>query len=401
LTTSGTAANPICFVAANARVPVIDGENGEYCLWLGTAAAEIKYIIIDGFTLIDADNGAPTSPNAFAVRSDNGSFITMKNCKTTGCHYGFAAYRANGYDHDLWVTNNEFTGNNSPWRTQATPNNANGVLVNGNNNVVSYNTIKYFYDGIRNSDNVTSANEVYSLDVHNNYVSGCYDDNIEIDKVWHNIRVYKNACFNALTTISAQPVKGGPYYTVCNLIYNTSSTNMKWANTPAGMITVNNTYCCNSSSFTNKEPFTNVITKNNYVIANPLVHNWISPVTADSYIDEFDYSAFYSGAGYTDYSYGRWGSATYYEGISAIYAGTGYEQNSRGSDPASSVTTWGGAYPTESTEYNVSSFDFRPTVGSNLRGNGIYVPGINLVGITPDIGAYQYGDSIPQYGKTW
>jgi hypothetical protein len=395
LTTSGTSGNPITFRAENGRRAIIDGNNGAYCIRLGPASGPIRYVIIDGFLLRNANAGG-ASGSGYGVQSDNGSFITMKNCKTTGCNYGFAAFRANGYDGDCWIYNNEFIGNDT-WQT-ASHTNYNGVLICGNNNVISYNTISYFCDGVRNSSASEGlANAVYSMDVHNNEISSCEDDLIELDKVYSNIRVYENRCFNALTGISAQPVYGGPYYAFNNLIYNCESTTMKWANSPAGLVFVNNTMCSNSSAFTNKEPFSNVIVKNNLVIANGAVQNWTAE-DAQSTVKEFNYNAYYSGSGYSDFTFGRWGSTTYYEGLSNVHSGTGYEQFSRGSNPATAVVNWGAGYPNENTEYDPGNFNFRPTSGSNLRSAGDYVPGINAAGKTPDIGCYQFGESLPQYG---
>jgi hypothetical protein len=398
LTTNGTSGNPITFRAENGRGAIIDAGNGTHCIILGSETNPIRHIIIDGFLLKNADDGGALG-RGFGIQSDNGSHITMKNCKTTGCNYGFAAFRSNGYDGDCWIFNNEFIGNDV-WQTDRHTN-FNGVLVNGNNNVVSFNTISYFCDGIRNSNASEGlSNTVFSIDVHNNDIFSCEDDLIELDKVYSNIRVYENRCFNSLTAISAQPVYGGPYYAFKNLIYNCESTTMKWANSPAGLVFVNNTMCSNSAAFTDKEPFKNVIVKNNLVIANGEVQNWISEDT-QSTVKEFDYNAYFSGFGYFDYTFGRWGSTTFYEGISNVYFGTGYEQNSRGSDPSVNVYGWGDSYPIEAVEYDPENFNFELTSGSNLRNAGISIPGFHTTGSTPDIGCYQYGESIPVYGANF
>lgn len=395
LNTSGSPDSPITFRAENGRKAIIDANGSTYCIRVGSSTNPIRHIIIDGFLLLDADNGGSLGLG-FGVQSDNGSFITMKNCKTNGCNYGFGAFQENGYDGDCWIYNNEFIGNDA-WQTTAHTN-YDGVLVCGNNNVVSYNTISYFCDGIRSSSASEGlTNAVYSIDVHNNDIRSCEDDLIEMDKTYSNVRVYENRCFNTLTAISAQPIYGGPFYAFRNLIYNCESTTMKWANTPAGLVFVNNTMCSNSSAFTNKEPFKNAIVKNNLVIADGAVQNWTSE-ESQSTIKEFDFNAYYSGSGYTDYTFGRWGSNTYYEGLSNVYTGTGYEQNSIGSNPSSDIEDWGSGFPSEQREYNPVNFNFNPTSGSNLRNSGLNIPGFHREGATPDIGCYQFGESMPVYG---
>jgi hypothetical protein len=89
----------------------------------------------------------------------------------------------------------------------------------GDNNVIRYNTLyqtisgKKFMDGIGGSDNFSyqgfpGANS----DVYGNYVSGVWDDGLEIEGGGINVRIWNNFTNNTFTGISSASCSIGPEY---------------------------------------------------------------------------------------------------------------------------------------------------------------------------------------------
>ena len=72
---------------------------------------------------------------------------------------------------------------------------------------------------------------------------------MEADYGCHNVRVYRNRCYNAHTALSTQPLYGGPVYLIRNEAYSITSLTFKLNNYPAGIEAYNNTVCCARQGF--------------------------------------------------------------------------------------------------------------------------------------------------------
>ena len=63
-----------------------------------------------------------------------------------------------------------------------------------------------------------------SNDIYGNDVSNMHDNCFETDGGMHNLRVFRNRCFNAAVgAMSPQPIFGGPVYFIRNVVYNAST----------------------------------------------------------------------------------------------------------------------------------------------------------------------------------
>ena len=60
-----------------------------------------------------------------------------------------------------------------------------------------------------------------SIDFYGNDISNVEDNCIEADGGAHNIRIFRNRCFNhGHRALSVQPVFGGPVYFIRNIVYH-------------------------------------------------------------------------------------------------------------------------------------------------------------------------------------
>jgi hypothetical protein len=88
-----------------------------------------------------------------------------------------------------------------------------------------------------------------AIDFYSNDLSWAQDDTIEADYGCHNVRVYRNRCYNTHTALSTQPFYGGPVYLIRNEAYGITSLTFKLNNYPAGILGYNNTVCCARQGF--------------------------------------------------------------------------------------------------------------------------------------------------------
>jgi len=179
LQTSGTASNPISFISEPQHGAVINGAGTDTgVITLGTFNTGVSHIIIDGFTI---ENGVA------GIDAQNTQFITVRNNILQNVDYGYVNRRENGLESDQYITNNLFVGTTG-WPQSFIPNER-GVDIRGNNNVVSYNTIRNFGDGV--STDGPAYETSYSLDIHNNDIQNIVDDHIEVDGILWRARIHR------------------------------------------------------------------------------------------------------------------------------------------------------------------------------------------------------------------
>ena len=112
-----------------------------------------------------------------------------------------------------------------------------GIELSGAGNVVCYNRVRNFKDGI----DTFPTRRCVATDVHNNEVSECLDDGCEMDGSERNNRCFLNRFTNCFQGISVQPVYGGPVYIFRNALYNLEVETFKMHNSPSGALFFHNT----------------------------------------------------------------------------------------------------------------------------------------------------------------
>ena len=106
------------------------------------------------------------------------------------------------------------------------------VKVYGQGHVVAYNYVANWHDGIdiatygdpEGTPKKSRTARRSGIDFYNNDFYNMADNCIEADGGAHNIRVFRNRCFNSAGgALSAQPSFGGPTYFYQNLVYAATS----------------------------------------------------------------------------------------------------------------------------------------------------------------------------------
>jgi len=433
LTQSGTPEKPIVIKSAGDGEVIFDGDGCQNLFNLMAA----NYNYFEGIT----------------VRNTNVAFLLgIKNI--TGSS-GFMLKHSRIYDvgravEDDWsgsknfyIADNVFIGRHDPNKLQSwwTPQvwakfpgypalitSEYAIKIYGQGHVVAYNYVANWHDGIdiaTYGDPDGTPNELpdrvpVSIDFYNNDIYNMADNCIEADGGAHNIRVFRNRCFNeAGGALSAQPTFGGPLYFYQNVMYNnTTGGPLKLIDTPAGVLIYQNTFFGQGRLM---GPASNVHFLNNLILGD----GWADPIlnlrTYTNYSSS-DYNGFYLNPGAAN-SF-EWTSPAF--GTDADFVGklvtrnfktlAEYQQATK-QDQHSVLVDYdifvNAKMPDKSDPqhlYNPEDFDFQlKGVLSGVEGSetpnpaidvGVLLPTINddFTGDAPDLGAYELDRPLLHYG---
>jgi hypothetical protein len=438
LTQSGTADKPIVIKGAGDGEAIFDGD-GAFNLFNLMAA---NYNYFEGLTIRNTEL-------AFWAGYKNitgSSGITIKNCKLE--NIGRGVYSDWSGSKDFYIADNTFTGKFRPdilmgftgreW--QAYPEfgaklvSEYAVKLYGQGHVVAYNHIAQFHDGIDiatygNPDgapNVIQDRLPVSIDFYNNDVSNVEDNCIETDGGAHNIRVFRNRCFNnGNRALSVQPMFGGPVYFIRNIVYDSPEGGaMKLTASGAGIVVYHNTFLAPV------EPMllatSNLHFRNNLILGksqNPAVF----AIESNTNYTDSDYNGFRPNEG-AEYSF-EWSTPPF--SIRSVFPGemgalamqqqnqleaksrerrrfktlkeyseaTGQDRHSvmLDYDVFQKVSPPG---PDLRTLYKPVDFDFQLRPGSAAVDAAVRLTGVNddFTGRAPDLGALEIGRPVPHYG---
>ena len=404
----------------------------------------------DGEVVFDGD-GAQTLFNLMAANDNYFEGITVRNTnlafllglKDIAGSSGFSLVRSRLIDigrgvqdewagsKDVYIADNVFIGRHDRSKLQSwfrpevwgkfpgfpTPITSEyAVKLYGQGHVVAYNHVEAWHDGIDVATyGAPEPGKVpSSIDFYGNDITNVADNCIEADGSAHNVRVFRNRCFNsAQGALSAQPIFGGPAYFIQNLVYDaTTGGPLKFVDTPAGVLVYQNTFFGESRLF---GPAANVHFLNNLIIGD----GWADPVfdlsTSTNYSTS-DYNGYRLNPG-AKISFG-WTSPP--DGVRANFKGplvkrafatlnelraaTGQERHSVLLDVDVFVNA---PLPDRSDPqrlYRPADLDFRLRPGTAAIDAGVVLPTINdgYSGRAPDLGAYELGSAPPHYGpRVW
>jgi hypothetical protein len=335
---------------------------------------------------------------------------------------------------DFYIADNVLIGRHDPLKLQswftpevwskfpgypATIHSEYAVKVYGQGHVVAHNYVANWHDGIDvdtygDPDGVPEEElrdrAPVSIDIYGNDIYNTDDNCIEADGGAHNIRVFRNRCFNGTGgALSAQPIFGGPVYFYRNLVYGqTTGGYLKLVDTPAGVLLYQNTLVGQIRYF---GPASNVHFRNNLILSDGWGPRLLALATNTGYSSS-DYNGFRPDPG-ADLPF-EWNSPA--PGIVQDYRGTLVTRRFRtlgefgaatGSDTHSVLVGYDVFVNVPMPDradpqrlYNPEDLDFRLKPGSMAIDAGVELPGITdgFTGMAPDLGAYELGLPLPVYG---
>jgi hypothetical protein len=316
------------------------------------------------------------------------------------------------------------------------------VKIYGSGHVVAYNSISRFHDGVDvatygNPDGSPASATAavgkpdrdrmpVSIDFYGNDISNVEDNCIEADGGAHNIRIFRNRCFNhGHRALSVQPAFGGPVYFIRNIVYHAPEGGaVKFTASSSGIVVYHNTFIAPVKPMLLAA--SNVHYRNNLILGKSETLETFAVETNTNYSSS-DYNGFRPNEG-ASFSF-EWSSPPF--GTLANFPGepgglpfqqqVQLEAKSREVRRFKTLTEYSAAThqdehsvlvdfdvfvkvstpgPDPRTLYRPADFDFTLREGSAAIDAGVRLPGINgdFTGRAPDLGAYEFGQPIPHYG---
>lgn len=382
------------------------GEPGKPIVWRGAGDGEA---LIDGKCTHEALKGAAVEAigvhdvwfeklsiaNANScIRGHESQRLVIRRCHLHDCIVGvFADTNKTGKLSGFFISDN-LIESFMPWpftmqQWHDLPE-SRGIWITGVGHVACYNRIRHMKDGLDTDDSAQCS----GIDFHNNEVSEMFDDGAEMDGSQRNTRNYCNRYTNTLTGISLQPVYGGPVYVFRNVLYNFRTEALKLHNSPSGGLFIHNTFMRHGGAWAVS---TNVAIRNCYSRNNLFLGTDGRAVNFDPKMVncDFDHDGFggWSGDVFLKYN-------DKYATPADVRARAAIERHHVLVDPASAFAS--ALRPPEDPQrvYDFATIDARLKPGSAAVDAGEVLPNFSdgFAGSGPDLGAYELGSPLPQYG---
>jgi hypothetical protein len=438
LTQSGTSGKPIVIKGAGDGEAIFDGD-GAYNLFNVMAANENYF---EGLTIRNTDLAFQGGLKNIAGSSG----LTIKRCRFE--NVGRAIYTDWSGSRNYYIADNVMIGRFNPnylmgftgrtWQNLPEFNprlvSEYAVKVYGSGHVVAYNAISNFHDGVDvatygnpdGSPNPIRERLPVSIDFYGNDISNVEDNCIEADGGAHNIRIFRNRCFNhGHRALSVQPAFGGPVYFIRNLVYHAPEGGaVKFTASSSGIVMYHNTLIAPVKPMLLAA--SNVHYRNNLILGKSETLETFAVETNTNYSSS-DYNGFRPNEG-AEYSF-EWSTPPLTmranfpgePGALPFQQQVQFEAQARerrrfktlkefsaatGQDTHSVLVDWdvfvkaGPPGPDPRTLYKPADFDFTLRPGSAAVDAGVRLPGVNddFTGRAPDLGAYEVGRSVPHYG---
>ncbi|MEZ4654234.1 MAG: right-handed parallel beta-helix repeat-containing protein [Candidatus Eisenbacteria bacterium] len=285
LTRSGLPGKPIVWKGTDASAVVLDGQD--------TAKPVVDF---SGSQYVHLENVTVRRPRQMAIRGYATTGLVIRDCivdssNLTGSEKGGIYLLGPGHT-DATITDNVIRG---PFHWEDGRNDdAYALIVVGTGHVVAHNEIYDWWDGLTVGHGETDV-ETSNCDVYGNEVYDCTDDGIETDGSRHNIRIWDNRFTNVLCGISAQPVFGGPVYSIRNVVYDFQLKPLKFQVWPTGLIVFDNTFVGADPRGWGEGQWRNAIVRNNLFIGGSEPGHNGDPIALDTsgIGADFDFNGWY------------------------------------------------------------------------------------------------------------
>jgi len=427
LTAKGTREKPIVIKGAGDGEAIFDGDNADFLF--NVMAAD--YHTFENLTFRNCGTAIMAGQKDIAACVG----LTVRNCKFEDVRQGI--YSLSNRARDYYIADNIFIGRNARQRLTGWGD-ANDkfmqsygcIQIHGSGHVVTHNSIAFFFDGINfgTYGAPEPGHECRANDVIENDLRMIIDDPIETDGNARNVRVLRNRIAYGGTTISAQPIFGGPAYYIRNVSANTNGALKFQEEYPSGLLTYHNTFLCRNVNgrglYSNAHYLNNLFlpTDNSPTQPNKGKPWYIYTGRIMAYPDPIgettsDYNGYGIGMHFKtspfdpfppilDKSRDPWWplkgypdpkTEKIYETLDEIRAVTGQDQHSRMVD----YDVFKDLKPSKSPAINIDenkNYELNPK-GAAVDA-GIPLANINdgFTGKAPDLGAWELGKPIPAYG---
>lgn len=329
--------------------------------------------------------------------------ITIRRCRIRDVVTGINTQSENS--RDWYIADNDIEGINPTWypRPEAYMSPAHtGINVYGQGHVVCYNRISRFSDALAIANFGPPVDDLeqhcVAIDFYGNDLSWAQDDTIETDYGCHNVRVYRNRCYNTHTAMSAQPFYGGPVYLIRNEAYSITAHNFKLNNYPAGILAYNNTVCSANQGFQPPPIWQNGHFRNNLFMGG---RGYAMETGSPTPYSTLDYNGYRRNSPERFLKWITWidgdRDVGRYQSLEELYRATGLEEH--GLQVDYEIFTRAGP-PEEGKTYEPSDYDLQLTPQANCIDAGTTIPLVthNFSGAAPDLGCYERGHDAPHYG---
>ncbi len=277
-----------------------------------------------------------------------------------------------------------------------------GIVLTGPGNVIAFNQVTGFRDCISLMEDSEAVNQ-QSVDIYGNDLDLCADDGIEADFAMGNVRVHHNRIHNGFMGVSSQPSLGGPTYFFRNVMFNIVAQGFKLQRSSVGDVGFHNTVIKAGDAFSvnTTDVWSEALFRNNLFIGGPGgtfngYNIGTGRVMALPTADEtchFDFDG-----------YGSIGTGTF----TGTVNGTTFNSLAE----MQTLTTEGNAVQLDLAAFDEAiTFPSDPitlasppplTLASDSAAIdvGEVLPNINdgFAGAAPDLGAYELGQPLPEYG---
>src|SRR5579864_2954506 len=437
LTQSGTPEKPIVIKGAGDGEAIFDGD-GNFNLFNVMAA---NYNYFEGLTIRNTDLAFLAGLKKIAGARG----ITLKRCRIE--NVGRGLYTDWSGSRDFYIADNVFIGRFNPnalmgftgrtWQPFGeSPKLVSeyAVKVYGQGHVAAYNYVANFHDGIDvatygNPDgtpNPIRDRMPVSIDFYNNEITNVEDNCIEPDGGAHNIRIFRNRCFNhGHRALSVQPMFGGPVYFIRNIVYHAPEGGaVKFTASSSGIVVYHNTLIAPVKPMLLAP--SNVHYRNNLILGKSETLETFAVETNTNYSSS-DYNGFRPNEG-AAFSF-EWSSPPFsmranfpnvparnvqeqsrleaqaretrrFKTLKEFTEATGQDRHSVLVD----FDVFQKVSPPDPSDprklYKPADFNFQLRPGSAAVDAGVRLPNVNddFTGGAPDLGAYEVGRPEPHYG---
>ncbi len=399
ITRSGTPEAPIVWRGAGDGDAIIEGTQGgprNDARDIIITMYGVRYVFFEKLIF---------SNSHWAFHASNSSHITIRRCQFKDVAYG---YFADAQQERVFLCDNLIEGTESWVKTRDGNRFENrGIDISGIGHVICYNRIRNFGDGV----DIRPAYPIRAIDIHNNDISECTDDAIELDFSEHNIRAYTNRITNVGMGISFQPCRGGPAYVIRNVLYNVGHETWKlhltpvnpkpdWATGPhrtSGGVIVHNTIVKSKPPFrvwSQEGPANNFFMRNNLYVGTG-----VNAIEVTCPLNQFDsdYNAYAIGNEQPWRIFARIYGKSYHT-IEELASRIGQEQHGMSLTGTDEIFHTSVSIPERETLYTPP--DLQLSAESPVLDKGAILPNLSgrYSGEAPDLGAYELGDPPPHYG---